>query len=200
MLYSLADVPAPTVEQLRKLAAVAKGKGPLTAVPAAAAGTLPLWFESQPPPESYTDENGQVVFKGKQTAQLKQAVLSIFTSNAAVNVEHLLLYASASTLPEAADRAIKVLGNADGKVDRDSLLSLLSLGSLSCFEDASVRASDVELVEAALGAGEGGAGEGKEAGQAVTVADLMLVEKGLVLVSSCQGLEAKAPYTMLSKL
>merc|ERR1712205_52105 len=110
------------------------------------ANTLPLWLESAAPPATYTDDKAQTVFKGHQIAPLKHAVLDIFTDGKGlVNLEHLGLYACASTQAEGVENAIKTLGNADGSVDRDTLLSILSLASLSCFE-ASSAAEDAALV------------------------------------------------------
>ena len=124
------------------------------------------------------------------------ASADIFTDGKGlVNLEHLVLYACASTQAEGVENAIKTLGNADGSVDRDTLLSILSLASLSCFE-ASSAAEDAALVDAAISASM----EGKEEGAKILLSDLMASDQGLALVSSCQGLEAKAPYAMLAKL
>jgi len=66
VLFTLADLPRPTVEQLQKLVAAAGGEGSIQGVPRKAADALPLWFESLAPPETYTDANGQTVVKGRQ--------------------------------------------------------------------------------------------------------------------------------------
>jgi len=45
-MYSLANLPEPTVEQLKKLLAAAKGKGgSVEAMPRAAAAAVEMWFE-----------------------------------------------------------------------------------------------------------------------------------------------------------
>lgn len=120
----------------------------------------------------------------------------IFTdSKGLVNLEHLVLYGCASTQAEGVANAVKTIGNADGTIEKEALLAVLSLASLSCF-DAAAGADDATLVEAAISA----AMEGKEEGAKVSPADLMACDKGLALVSRCGGLEAKAPYAMLAKL
>jgi len=126
-------------------------------------------------------------------------VLDIFTNGKGlVNVEHLALYACASSKgSEGVENAIKMLGNADGAVSKESLLPILSLASLSCF-DAAAAAADVELVDAAIAAVM--ATEGRAEGAKIFVKDLLDTDKGLAFVSACQGLEAKAPYAMLAKL
>ena len=46
VMYSLANLPEPTVEQLKKLLAAAKGKGgSVEAMPRAAAAAVEMWFE-----------------------------------------------------------------------------------------------------------------------------------------------------------
>jgi hypothetical protein len=122
------------VEELRGLVQKAKAAGgSLNAVPGAAARALPFWFEGLPAPESYTDDNGQAVVKGHQASLLKTALLDIFSADApdgsqTVNLLHLILYACADTQKEGVEKAVKVLGNAQGHVDAQTLLPILSLG------------------------------------------------------------------------
>jgi len=198
VMYSLANLPEPTVGQLQKLVAAVKSLGPqiesLEAVPRAMVKGLEMWFGLVAAPESSTDENGQTVLKGHQLPLLKEAVLDIFTNSSGnVNLLHLILYACGSTQVLGIEKALQVLG--DGNVSKDALLPILSLVSLSCFSSGGSGA-DIELVDMAIAA----ALEGKEAGTVLSVAALMEHEKGLALVSSCPGLEAKSPHTMLSKL
>ena len=134
VLWSLASVPRASVEELRGLVQKAKAAGgSLNAVPSAAARALPFWFEGLPAPESYTDDNGQAVVKGHQASLLKTALLDIFSADApdgrqTVNLLHLILYACADTQKEGVEKAVKVLGNAQGHVDAQTLLPILSLG------------------------------------------------------------------------
>jgi len=201
VMWSLANVPPASVEELRSLVQRAKNGGAsLDAVPSAAARALPLWFEGLASPATYTDSNGQVVVKGHEPAKLKGALMDIFTVVAAdgrssVNLLHLILYACADKQKEGVEKAVKVLGSTQGHMDAETLLPILSLASLSCM-DKGAGNSDTELVDKALAA----AAQGKEAGTPITVDMLMQSPEGLALVSCCQGLEAKEPYKMLAKL
>ena len=140
-----------------------------------------------------------IMLSSAQVTPLKQAVLDIFSDGKGlVNVEHLVLYACASSKgSEGVENAVKTLGNADGSVGKETLQTILSLASLSCF-DAAAAAADAELVDAAIAAVM--ATEGREEGAKIFVKDLIDTDKGLAFVSACQGLEAKAPYAMLAKL
>ena len=195
LLFSLADAPPPSVEQLQELCqAAGVGKA---AVPRDAARALPMWIDALAAPEAVTGDDGQPVVLGHQPAKLKDAVLDMFTSPSGdVNVEHLLLYACAGTLVDSVDKAVRVLGHAEGQVDAPTLTSILSLGSLSCFDAPASAGDDSEAVAAALA----DALEGKEEGAPLTVAELVARDKGLAVVSWCQGLEAKSPYALLSNL
>ena len=134
VMWSLANVPPASVEELRSLVQRAKTAGAsLDAVPSAAARALPLWFEGLPSPATYTDSNGQVVVKGHERAKLKAALMDIFTVVApdgreSVNLLHLVLYACADKQKEGMEKAVKVLGSTQGHIDVATLLPILSLG------------------------------------------------------------------------
>lgn len=136
VMWSLANVPPASVEELRSLVQRAKTAGAsLDAVPSAAARALPLWFEGLPSPATYTDSNGQVVVKGHERGKLKAALMDIFTVVApdgreSVNLLHLILYACADKQKEGVEKAVKVLGSTQGHVDAQTLLPILSLGRI----------------------------------------------------------------------
>jgi len=147
VMWSLANVPPASVEELRSLVQRAKNGGAsLDAVPSAAARALPLWFEGLASPATYTDSNGQVVVKGHEPAKLKGALMDIFTVVAAdgrssVNLLHLILYACADKQKEGVEKAVKVLGSTQGHMDAETLLPILSLGKppVPCVAVPSVR-------------------------------------------------------------
>merc|ERR1719263_342426 len=166
VLYTLAAIPAPTVEQLQQAVAAVKAGGgtALQTVALETASKVRLWFEAGPPPETLESEDGVTLVKGHQIPLLKEAVLSMFTAPSAngsngpvVNFEHLVLYACADKQAEGVSRAVRVLGKPDVSVDETILLSILALGSLSCFDPDRFRTSDSEFVQAVLA----GAKEGK---------------------------------------